>query len=386
MAFIERIYDYLIAWQQAYERGSTQKTPPKVSCIFISPADPSSLYVECRSPIDCNRLMSAFSYGPNTTLVSLEDRRSLLALSTSYKHPAMDTLDDEEAESLSIHVWVRMHDGDLAYVVDDLSSIGTYEVLRLPMLPLKDGGTSRRLLQYQDILTLLDPKARGGRYKAFAPTSNLFWITKKSSQTRRVFLGGLEQVYIPSSRATIVNAPDPQDLLPFIEARETSLRFHTVIHNEGQRPTGIDHSCMSPLKGTFFPSDEFEWLTAGVLLQYADRFYSSTLDIGDRVAVKDSAPTELHGIIGSIIETDVDLMKIQDSQHLIYATHRRHIRKVFEVGDLVRVISGPHRGATGMVLVVRGQLVHVLCGNMRELATSEVSYQQSNSVRPSTSF
>ena len=328
--------------------------------------------------------MSAFNYSPNTTLVTLEDRRALLVLPSLDNHPAMDTLDDEQVDSLSTHVWVRTHDGDIAYVVDDRSSVGDYEVLRLPMLPLKDGGSSRRLLRYQDILTLLDPKAKGGRYKPFASTSNLFWITKKGSETRRVFLGGLEQVSIPVSRATIVNSPDPQDLLPFVEARETSLRFHTLIHNKEQQPTGLDHSCLSPLKGTFFPSDEFEWLTAGVLLQYADRFYSSTLDVGDRVAVKDSAPTELHGITGFIIETDAGVMKIQDSQNRVYNIRRGHARKVFEVGDLVCVISGPHCGATGMVLVLRGQLVHILCGSMSELANSGLSYQQSNSVRPST--
>ena len=383
MSLVDRIYNYLIAWQQAYERGFSSKVPPKVSCIFVSPTDPNSLYVECRSPVDCSQLMSAFNYNPDTTLVGLEDRRALLLLSSSYNHPALDTLDDEQVERLSAHVWVRTCDGDIAYVVDGHNNAGVCDVLRLPMLPLKDGGSSRRLLQYQDILTLLDPKVRGGRYQPFAPTSNLFWITKKSAQTRRVFLGGLEQVTIPVSRTTIVDSPDPQDLLPFVEARETSLRFHTLIHNEDRQPTGIDPSYLSPLKGTFFPSDEFEWLTAGVLVEYADRFYASTLDIGDRVAVKESAPTELHGVVGSIVEVDANLAKIEDSQNLVYTIRRRHIRKVFEVGDLIRVISGPHRGATGMVLIVRGHLVHVLCGSMAELANSELSYRQSNSVRPS---
>lgn len=329
--------------------------------------------------------MSVFHYAPNSKLVNLEDRQALLTSHSPCDHPAMDSLDDQQVESLSAHVWVRTQDGDLSYVIDDCSSVGEYEILRLPLLPLKDGGSSRRLLQYQDILTLLDPKQRGGRYKAFAPTSNLFWITKKGARTRRVFLGGLEQVSIPVSRATVVGSPDPQDLLPFVEARENSLRLHTLIHGEDHQSAGVDPSCLSPLKGTFFPADEFEWLTTGVLLQYSDRFYSSTLCIGDRVTVKDSAPTELHGIVGLIVETDIDLVKVQDSQNLVNSILRRHVRKVFDAGDLVRIISGPRRGASAMVLVVRGQLVHVLSGSMTELLNSEVSYQQSNSVHPSNS-
>ena len=379
------IFRKLVAWQQRYEQGLTSKPPPKVASVFIPPTETNTLYVECRSPADCGRIMSVFNYSPDTTLVSLEDRPQLLPLFTSGNQPAMETLDDNLAERLSTHVWVRTRDGDIAYVVDTDSDARQYDVLRLPVLPLEDGGSSRRLLSRQDILALLDPGRKSGRYKTVSPTSTLFWVAKGSR--RRVFLGGLEQVSIPFSRTTTVDSPNPQDLLPFVEAREISLLIHPFIHDQDDESTDGNLSLLSPLKGTFFPSDEFEWLTADTLLQYAERFCSSTLDIGDRVAVKDSAPTELHGAVGFIVESDADHMKVQDvSEGLVYTVHRNHLRKVFKTGDSVRVSSGSREGMMGLVLTVDDQVIHLLSGSMEELQKSELSYQQSNSVRTHHSF
>ena len=374
------VYNYLVAWKERYEQGHSNRAPPKVASIFISPADTDSLYVECRSPFDCSELMSVFNYRPVSRLVSLEDRPQLLSFPSSSDFLAMETLDDEQVETLSVHTWVRTRDGDLAYVVDDRSDSGEYEILRLPMLPSKDGGSTRRLLSYSDTLTLLDPKNKSGRYKTMYPSSTLFWIAR-GTRNRRVFCGGLEQISIPASRVTVIDSPNPQDLLPFIEAREISLQIHNLIQDQDDEATGNELSLLSPLKGTFFPSDQFEWLTADILHQYADRFCSSYLDIGDRVAVKDSAPTELHGSMGFIVESDAEQVKVQDSKGLVFTSLRSHLRKVFEAGDAVRVLSGPREGTTGLVLAVKDQVVHFLSGSMEELRKSELPYEQSNSVR-----
>ena len=374
------ICNHLIVWRERYEQGHSNKPPPKVASVFISPTDTDVLYVECRSPIDCGQLMSVFNYSPGSRLVPLEDRPQLLSLPSHRDYPATETLDEEQVKKLSTHTWVRTRDGDVAYIVEDCNDRGEYEVLRLPMLPLEGGGSSRRLLSYSDILTLLDPKHKGGRYKTIFPSSTLFWVAR-GTRNRRVFLGGLEQITIPASRVTVIDSPNPQDLLPFVDARQNSLQVHEAIQNQSDQPISNELSLLSPLKGTFFPSEQFEWLTADILLQYADRFCSSGLDVGDRVAVKNAAPTELHGAVGFIVESDADHVKVQDSKGLIFTVHRNHLRKVFEMGDTVRVLHGPREGTTGLVLAVNDQVIHFLSGSMEELQKSELPYQQSNSVR-----
>ncbi|KAK7695366.1 hypothetical protein QCA50_002558 [Cerrena zonata] len=374
-ALLTKMCQYLIIWQTRFENNPSSNPPPRISSIFMTPSDPRAIFVECRTHADCVGFMSRFHFRcDEISLVELTERSKLLlphAFPTS-----QPSLLENITKCIDAHVWVSTRGGtDIAYVLENQMTEDKYEVLRLPDLPSAgtQGGTRRRLLSFEDVKLLLETR----RQKVADLPGNLFVLLNKTTKRRREFLGGLEKVEVPKKFARIIDAPDPQDLLPFVQARETSARFFDWVHETESRVKDGDSSPFASLKGTFFKSQEFEWLTADVLLQYADRFASATLDVGDRVEIRESAPTELRGSRGGcIVDAQNDTVQVKLEDDLVVIVQRCHARKTFCSGDPVSVINGPHKGLCGLVLAVEDPIVHVICGTMQELTSH--NYQSSN--------
>lgn len=363
---VMKISTYLTNWRNHFQQKLTTMPPPDITSVFISPKDTGHLYLECRSPKDCARLLEIFHYSARPSLVELENRKSLLLSSAPYSQFLATNIRDLD---LAPHVWIRTRDGDLAYVLE--STPESYVALRVPSLPTTGRSSSRRLLSFSDVQRLLDPTRQGTNFKPSDLDPKLFALINKASGKRRVFLGGLERIDLPRFRATVVHNPNPQELLVFVEAQENSARVYKWVQ---ETKSGLDdeaQSTFNALKGTFFQSEEFDWLTAEVLLQYADGYYASSLEEGDRVVVKVSAPSELRGQSGSIVETTTNDAQIETRDGLRFRANRLHLRKLFYTGDSVKAISGPHEGITGIVVVVNETIAHIISGTMAALMSNE---------------
>lgn len=290
------------------------------------------------------------------TLVELNERSKLLP----HTYPTDPSAREDVSKGTKGHTWVSTRGcTDTAYVLEDLEN--RYWVLRLPDLPSPGtgGGTRRCLLSPEELKSLLE----SGHHTASNFPGNILVLTNKSTKKKRQFLGGLEKVEIPKKSTKIITNPDPQDLLPFIEAREISARFFV----------GDTLKDKAPL------CKEFDWLTAQVLLQYADRVAYAILDVGDRVQIRESAPTELRGERdGFIVQVQPNELQIDLGDNRVVTIDRHHVRKVFHSGDPVSVINGPHKGLSGLVLAVENPIAHIICGTMQELTTH--NYQPSNAV------
>ena len=363
-------------WRDHFQQKKTAKQPPDILSAFISPKDSEHLYLECRSAKDCTQLLEIFHYPIRPSLVAIENRTALLLSSAPFS-PFLAT--NIRNLNLASHVWIRTRDRDLAYVLE--SNPQSYVALRVPNIPTTARGSGRQLLSFSDIQCLLDPTRQGSHFKSSNLDSNLFALINKASGKRRVFLGGLERIEIPRFRATIVHNPNPQELLVFVEAREISLRVYRWIHQPEPELDDKTRSAFDTLKGTFFQSEEFDWLTADVLLQYTDIYYASSLEDGDRVVVKDSAPAETRGQCGLIVQSTANVMQIETRDGLRIGVDRTHLRKLFHTGDPVRVISGPHEGITGIVVVVNETIAHVVSGTIAALMANEADPKGSSMVR-----
>ena len=329
--------------------------------------------------MDCNRLLAAFYYPNQWTLVPVEGRMPLLTL-PGHDQWALGNIKDLD---LTSHKWIRTHDGDIAYVVEDRNDALEYTVLRVPEWRSENSAT-RRLFSCADIKLLLssDDQTR----PRFAPTrlsSNLFGIVNKKSRKRQAFLGGLEQVQIPKSRTTIVETPDPQELLTFVEAQENSLKMHQWVRDSPSENEDMSQSTYESLRDSFAKLQSFDWLTAEVLMQYADQHCSSTININDRVEVREFAPTELQGASGFVVTGRTDQVHVQTRDGIQFTCLRSHLRRLFYPGDAVDVVSGPHRGEAGLVVVLDGTIAHVVSNRLNPATGGDKS---SNFVSRSFTF
>ena len=306
--------------------------------------------------MDCNRLLAAFYYPNQWTLVPVEGRMPLLTL-PGHDQWALGNIKDFD---LASHKWIRTRDGDIAYVVEDRDDDTHYTVLRVPEWR-SENGTTRRLFSCADIKLLLssDDQTR----PRFAPTkisSDLFGIVNKKSRKKQAFLGGLEQVQVPKSHTMIVEAPDPQELLTFVEAQENSLKIYQWVHDSPSQNEDMGQSTHKSLRGSFGKLQTFDWLTAEILMQYADQHCSSTIDVNDRVEVREFAPTELQGASGFVVTGETDQVRVQTRDGIQFTCLRSHLRRLFYPGDAVDIVSGPHQGEAGLVVVLDRTIAHLV--------------------------
>lgn len=337
---------------QEYLTGTGPGMRLSVNSVFVSPSDTSVFFVECRGAVDCQQLLQGVHYPVNRfELVPLENRSALLP-----------TFGDD----ITLHEWVRLREGDIGYVVEVNDANEMIGVLRVPDLSgwlgkgkAKNVGDSHRhLLSTQELRTLLRSHASVSNH-LFA---GRFEIIQKKYRKCRVFEGGLEFVWIPRPRTKVVDHPDPQELLPFVQARENSRQLSSWFYSDA---TSEDERAVlrKKLHGELLASESFEWLTPSVLLRYSDVFSAHTVDVGDRVEVADDAPVEHHGEIGFVEKAGDDEIQVRSSASKeLFTILRKHARRTFRPYDRVRVLRGPYAGQFGLVLAVEDRTVHVVGG------------------------
>lgn len=313
---------------------ASSSRPLQISSAFQRDSIPGTIYVEARYPEQarnaCSGLVGVYlSRGIN--LVPVNEMAPLLTV--------------KKPDLVTPGTWVRIRRGryhnDLAQVVDITDNGATFTVRCVPRI---------------DLTPCDDPAAASGRNHQKHATGGrhrqrLFHHAEVVKRYGPHAISKLGQIYVFRS-----DSYKDGCLLKTFQA--TALIFENV------NPTLDEIAMFSSSDGEL----EDGTMDLSDIAQSSCNTSNALIEPGDRVEVLSG---ELVGVHGIVEEVDADILTLTtagtDLKSQKFEISVRRVRKVFKLGDHVKVISGKNAGETGLVVGVNEDVVTFLGDmNMRE--------------------
>ncbi|KAI0069431.1 hypothetical protein K474DRAFT_1714249, partial [Panus rudis PR-1116 ss-1] len=298
-----------------YDICITQSTD--IVAIFTVAKWSDVVYFECHAPSPAVQLLqqAGLPDSPELHLIPFEDRVSLLRFryTTSRCH------------------WATERDGNFVFVPEGLPARSEDPTLVLFVPRWRTDFTDHRgLLSIDDARRIWTQDS--GYTVHHTPGG---FLVRQEGELIRQFMGGLEERYVRPSLLSPVQLPYPDDLLPFLQSYRNRAHFDNIDDNT------------------------FDFLDVSYIADVARRIEISKLSIGDRVEVLQGAA--LAGLKGNVEDILNDEARISfDGLEAASTITTNVLRWVFSPGDLVKVVSGPQNGSSGMVLLVEEGTVVII--------------------------
>lgn len=298
------------------------------------------LFVEARSAAPVLGVLSGLVGAYLSTppkLVPIEEMAPLLKIK-------------KKDENIQPGMWVRMkrgkHAGDLAQVIDvDQITNGVAGIKFIPRIDLTP--REKRALREKGS----NGKALGGNAR---PPARLFAY----DDVKKVYHRGLIRQTATSSYLF-----DGDEFIDGFCFKDVKLN---LISAEGVKPTLEEVSRFTGEEG------ETSKMDLSAIADANRDIGASGLFPGDKVEVHEG---EQSGLYGPVVTVTIDVIAIQamngDVRGQIIEVPSRSVRKRFEVGEHVKVLNGPNRDASGMVVDVKNDVVTL----MSDQGEQEVSCQ-----------